>query len=113
MEHFKYRLDLEENELKLLQKILEIVDIDDLEESTTFLSSLVNNPKKIRYSHKKYGATVKATEVRTNNAKDKIKSAIAILKKQNKSITYYSISKVGAVSYQTVKKYISLNEIKE
>ncbi len=56
---------------------------------------------------------MRATEARTKQAKDKIQNAIGLLKEKNKPITHYSISKVGEVSYQTVKKYISLDGIRE
>ena len=52
-----------------------------------------------------------ATEARTTKAKEKIQNAINILRIEDKKITYYSIAKTAGVSYSTVKKYISLNEI--
>jgi hypothetical protein len=118
----KYRLDLNLAELEMLKKILKVYEnkdsYDDLE--TDYFLSLkkqIQNPKEIKYSGAKGSAALKATEVRSKRAKEKIDNAINILRMENKPITYYSISKVGNVSYITVTKYltdddiISLNEI--
>jgi len=61
-----------------------------------------------QHSEKIIKATQKATEARTKRAKKKIDNAINILRLENKPITHYSISKVAGVSYNTVKKYITL-----
>lgn len=57
-------------------------------------------------SYKKREATIKATEVRSKKAKDKIENAINLLHLENKAITHYSIAKESGVSFNTVKKYI-------
>ena len=44
-------------------------------------------------------------------AKAKIDKGIDSLKIQNKDIIYYSIAKAGRVSYNTVKKYISDDDL--
>jgi hypothetical protein len=72
----------------------------------------INNPTEIKYSAKKSLAVNKATEARSKKAKAKIDNAINILRIENKEITHYSISKTGNVSYNTVRKYISLDEMK-
>jgi len=71
-----------------------------------------DNAKIIKYSPDKALAAEKATEARTAKAKEKIQNAINILRMEDKKITYYSIAKTAGVSYSTVKKYISLDEMK-
>ncbi len=51
-------------------------------------------------------ATMKATQVRTDKAIEKINNAINLLHLENKAITHYSIAKTGGVSFNTVKKHI-------
>ena len=75
------------------------------------LLKVFDNAKIIKYSPKKANAAEKATEARTKKAKEKIQNAVNILRMENKKITYYSIAKTAGVSYSTVKKYISLNEV--
>ena len=57
-------------------------------------------------SVKKQTATIKATKVRSDRAKEKINNAINLLQFENKPITHYSISQASGVSYNTVKKHI-------
>ena len=104
-----YRIDLSEMELITLQR-----HINELNESYipfVAMKQKVNNPKEIEWSHKKSLSAYKATEARTAKAKEKIQNAINILRMENKKITHYSIAKTAEVSYLTVKKYISLDEI--
>jgi len=100
----------------VLKEYIEKIDITEMYELhiSTFneIKEKINNPKKIKISDKKYSAAKSATEARTKKAKDKIQNAINILRMQNKKITHYSIAKEAGVSYVTVKKYISLDEIK-
>ena len=107
----KYRLDLDEVDIQLLQKYIN--SIKGEESCTTFneLKEKVNNPKVINWSAKKSNSARTATKVRTQKAKEKIQNAINILRMENKKLTHYSISKQAEVSYLTVKKYISLDEI--
>ena len=46
-----------------------------------------------------------ATRARSKKAKEKIQNAVNMLRLQGDPITIYSVSKVGGVSYNTVKKY--------
>ncbi len=114
---YKYRFDFEANDLEQLQKLLnrvqELDKYDTLKElySLNEMIELISKPKKIKKSAKKMVATDKATEARTARAKEKIQNAINILRMENKKITHYSIAKTAGVSYLTVKKYISLDEI--
>ena len=109
---FKYRLDLDTYQLEVLQKYINNIDVFE-EDLIMFneMKEIANNPKKIKHSTKKYSAAVTATEARTAKAKKKIQNAINILRMENKKITHYSIAKVAGVSYITVKKYITLDEI--
>jgi len=66
-----------------------------------------------QHSEKIIKATQKATEARTKRAKKKIDNAINILRMENKPITHYSISKIAEVSYNTVKKYVNLDTLKQ
>lgn len=110
---FKYRLDFESEYIELLQKYIDKIEPSD-EDLIMFneMKEMINNPKKIKRSAKKMIATDKATEARTAKAKAKIQNAINILRMENKKITHYSIAKSARVSYLTVKKYITLDEIK-
>jgi len=111
---YKYRFDLKFDDLEKLQGLLNNLKLDELDNalfSLNEIKEIINNPKKIKRSIKKILATDKATEARTAKAKEKIQNAINILRMENKKITHYSISKESGVSYVTVKKYISLDEI--
>lgn len=106
----KYRVEFEPEELAILQEYIN--NIKD-KNYTTFneMKEKINNPKEILWSAKKSISADNATKVRTLKAKKKIQNAINILRMENKKITHYSIAKTAGVSYVTVKKYISLNEI--
>jgi len=84
--------------------------LEDCHEREVLLKAL-DNAKLIKYSTNKAIAAEKATAARTKKAKEKIQNAINILKMEDKKITYYSVAKTSGVSYTTVKKYITLNEI--
>jgi len=116
--NMKYRLDLNISELERLQEIL--ADLKESEKYNSYyleldsfksLSKMIERPKEIKYSGAKGNAAAKATEARTKQAKEKIDNAINILRFENKKITHYSISKMSAVSYNTVKKYLSDDDI--
>lgn len=111
--NYNYRLDMDIYQLKLLQKYIQKIDNIRDEDIPMFneIKEIVKTPKKIKRSIKKMAAADKATEARTAKAKEKIQNAINILRMENKKITHYSIAKTAGVSYLTVKKYITLNEI--
>jgi len=75
------------------------------------MKEIANSPKKIKHSTKKHSAVKTATEARTKKAKEKILNAINILRMEDKNLTHYSIAKQAEVSYLTVKKYITIDEI--
>jgi len=106
----KYRVDFEPEELAILQEYINNIKDKDY---TTFnvMKEKINNPKEILWSAKKSIAADNATKARTSKAKKKIQNAINILRMEDKKITYYAIAKTAGVSYLTVKKYITLNEI--
>ena len=107
-----YRLDLDEVDMELLKEHINAIKGE--ESYTTFneLKEKVNNPKVINWSVKKSNSARTATMARTAKAKEKIQNAINILRMENKKLTHYSIAKQAEVSYLTVKKYISLDEMK-
>ncbi len=110
--NFKYRLDLDAYQFDVLLQYINQFDV--LEEDLIMfneIKEMINNPKKIPRSINKQIAATVATEARTAKAKEKIQNAINLLKIENKKLTYYSIAKTAQVSYVTVKKYITLNEI--
>ena len=111
--NFNYRIDLDYYQFEVLQKIIKNVENISEEDLIMFneIKEKINTPKKIKHSSKKYSAAITATEARTAKAKEKIQNAINILRMEHKKITYYSIAKTAGVSYVTVKKYISSNEI--
>lgn len=111
---YKYRIDLDAYQIEILQKYIK--QIDPVEYDAILfdeLKEIVNNPKKIKRSYKKLMAADAATAARTAMAKEKIQNAINILRMENEKITYYSIAKMASVSYSTVKKYISIDDIKD
>ena len=107
----KYRLDLDEVDIQLLQKYINSIKGEESCIKFNELKEKVNNPKVINWSAKKSNSARTATMARTAKAKEKIQNAINILRMENKKLTHYSIAKVAKVSYVTVKKYILLDEI--
>lgn len=85
------------------------------DDGVELLGSIYNNIYKERakpISVAKKNATKKANEKRTKYAKEKIVSAINILRLESKKITIYSVSKKAGVSYNTAKKYKNFIESK-
>lgn len=111
----RIRLDLTEIEYGILKHHIDFKMLKERAEEDPSIMSLLdklNNPKIIKSSQKKILATIKASESRTDAAKEKIENAINILRMENKKITHYSISKMGNVSFMTVKKYVDDNTLK-
>ena len=127
MKFYNKRLDLSEDEFDCLKKYINFEKIEEaiknfdpdyqIEATESKLLEKLNNPKKIEYSFKKYSASEKATKARTKKAKEKIQTAIDILRMSHQKITHYSIAQTCGVSFTTVIKYLddetlkSLNEI--
>jgi len=110
---FKYRLDLDNYQIETLQRFVKLINLYDENDLIRLnqLKEIINNPKKIKHSTKRIIACDTATKARITKAKKKIQNAINILRMENKKLTHYSIAKTAGVSYVTVKKYITLNEI--
>ena len=127
MKIFYKRLDLTELEY---ENLLKCIDFDKLKEAEKQYEDMeafkgfniidkLHNPKSIEYSSSKSTAASKATKARTEKVKYKIDLAIEILLTEKKTITHYAIAKKSGVSFNTVKKHISndnlisLNEVKQ
>jgi Fic family protein len=114
----KFRLDLTEDELIVLRAIWSNTKTlnqhnthYENKDSYITLNEIIQKPKIIVHSDKKIKASASATEARIKKAKEKVDNAINILRMENKKITRYSISKMSGVSYNTIKKYLSDNDI--
>ena len=116
------RVDLSELEYECLIKSIDFEKLEAFDKTYEEIEgfntvSKVNNPKNIEYSFKKHFASEKATKARTKRAKEKIQTAIDILRMSHQKITHYSIAQTCGVSFTTVKKYLddetlkSLNEV--
>ena len=120
IDYTKPRLDLDETELYILKDLISSIDINNYRGREDRLKSLIdkiNNPKRIKHSFAKIDAAEIATEARTAKAKAKIKETHEQLKRDLmrgniKKISYYAISKKSGVHINTVKKYITLDEVK-
>lgn len=100
-----YKIELTKEELIFLRLNLHTKDKNE-EELVNKLHKKLCNAKVHVVSVRKQRATKKATEVRTDKAKEKIQNAINLLQLENKAITHYSISQTAGVSFNTVKKYL-------
>lgn len=111
MKIFSVRLDLSEHEFDVLKRCIDFKKLEEeIKKSNDFkiennLTQKINNPKQIEYSFKKHTASERATKVRSDKVKEKMKIAIKILQTQKKKITPYAISQICGVSFVTVKRY--------
>lgn len=100
-----YKVELTVDELTFLIVNLYKIDTNEKELAEKLYAKLVS--AETHYvSVLKKRATKKATQVRSDRAKEKIQNAINLLHLENKAITHYSISKTAGVSFNTVKKHI-------
>lgn len=109
----KYRLDLAEDEFKLLREILTNETINPAFKSGYIYESLIEKstkPKIIKPSIKRIKNAQINRKKRSTAAEKKIYKAIETLKKDNKSITAYSVAKQAKVAYNTAKKYTEANK---
>ena len=109
------RLDLNYAEMKVLLRILEGYEGNKCEFYDSLLKK-VKNPTQIYYSRAKSDAAATATKVRSDKAKKKINEAVKSLKldlkrEHIKKISYYAIAKKSGSHINTVKKYITLDEM--
>jgi len=108
-----YRIGLAEHELNTLKSLVREHLKDDVYDS---LKEKLNNPIIISYSEHKAKATSKATEVRSATAKAKIEKAKVELERELmrgfiKKVSYYAIAKKSGTHINTVKKYITIDEV--
>jgi len=112
---YTYRVELDAYKIEILQKYIKTIKEEDILDMDLImfneLKEIINNPRKIKKSYKKSIAADNATEARTAKAKKKIENAMNILRMENKKLTHYAIAKMAGVSFVTVKKYISLDEM--
>ena len=102
-----YRIELTMEELIFLTVNLPRIEANEKElVLVNQLYEKLVNAKLHFISVRKKRATKRATEVRSDRAKDKINNAINLLQLENKAITHYSIAKTSGVSFNTVKKHI-------
>ena len=102
-----YKVELTTEELIFLRLTLHTIDVN--EDKLVLVKELEEKFFKAKLkiiSFKKQKAIQKATEVRSDKAREKINNAINLLHLENKAITHYSIAKTSGVSYNTVKKHI-------
>ena len=101
------RLTVTIEEYSLIQLSLENYQekIDD-HEATLLKEKLEKQFKQSFVTHSlKRNATKKATYVKMDDAKDKIRNAVNLMNLENKKITINMVAKVSGCSYNTVKKY--------
>jgi len=106
-----YRLDMSNTELETLRNIIS----GEGHINQTSLKSLnekIKSIKIIKRSDAKILATVKASDAKIKQAKEKIENGINILRFENIKITFSSIAKSSGVSFNTVKKYITKERLK-
>ena len=112
-----FRLDLDYIELKALLELLKKSQKNKkIKDEFNYLINnreILKKVKTIHKSSKKSDAALTATAARSKKAKEKIDNAINILRMENKKITCYSIAKMAEVSYNTVKKYLTNEDIKQ
>ena len=110
---FKYRVDLDFDYWQLLTKYLD--QLEPTEEDVALfneMKQIADNPKKIRRSTKKQIAAEDATAARSKKAREKLQNAVNILRMERKKVTPYQVAKTAGISYNTARKYLSLNEVK-
>ena len=91
------RLDISKLEYECLIKSIDFEKLEAFDKTYEEIEgfntvSKVNNPKNIKFSAAKNTASEKATKARTKKAKEKIQTAIDILRMSNQKITHYSIA---------------------
>lgn len=116
-----FRMDLKDYEFETLKKLLGKLEIyckdqiNDKDSDFSFyfniLKESIKNAKKINDSASKRIAMETATKARSKRTKEKIDNAVRLLRFQNEKLTHYKISKESGVSFQTVKKYISNDDL--
>ena len=107
-EVFGYAIDIQKKALKD-KNIGEMPD--DLRWA---LSILEKYGKKIPASKKKIESAKRASAIKANKAKEKVRNAINLLRLEglkNEEITAYKVAKTANISYNTAKKYLKKSNI--
>lgn len=113
---YNYRLDLSSSDLNSLIFVLKDC-INSKNYDNMFIDNIVEKLSKelkpIKQSNKKHSAADKAREEKTKQVKEKIENGINLLRMETKKFTHYSISKSSGVSFNTVRKHITEEQLKE
>ena len=104
---YKYRLDLMWHEYNGLVELIEEAKKSNIHINSNLLEK-VQNYKKIKISPAKLNAIAKASEMRTEKAKEKFKAAVVKLSSEGIELTAYKIAKTANISFATAKKYLKL-----
>jgi len=100
-EIFGYKIDIEKKAFKEKEKLPD--------ELRWALEIIQKNSAKIPPSDKKVESAKRAAKSKAEKAKEKVISAVNLLKLQGEEITAYKVAKNAKVSYNTAKKYLSQN----
>ena len=108
----KIRVLLDLDEYEFLEKIILNLNQENVFEGEFYLIESIKKAFTTAKQMKKEGkVTYLANDAKIEKSKYAIKNAIEVLKKQNKPITAYSVSKTSRLSYNTAKKYLNQNEM--
>ena len=99
------RITLTRKELEAL--VLLLYEVEHNKNATELIEKLCKEEERYLKSitTKKRNATKNANKTRSQKSLKAIKKAITILKKDNKKITCYSISKAANISYTTARRH--------
>ena len=113
------RIDMNILEFEYLQEVIKNLDSTDINQNyiKEKLTKLIKSPSVFQRSEAKQDAMEQATRARSKKAKEKIEKAhkqlkLDIKRGTAKKMSYYAISKLSGVHINTVKKYITLDEVK-
>jgi len=113
------RIDMNILEFEYLQEAISNLDNSDIHQNyiKEKLTKLIDKPSVFQRSEAKQDAMGQATRARSKKAKEKIQKAhkqlkLDIKRGTAKKMSYYALSKLSGVHINTVKKYITLDEVK-
>ena len=98
-EIFGYKINIEKKAFKEKEKLPD--------ELRWALEIIQKHSAKIPPSNKKIESARKASKIKAKKAKEKVISAVNLLKLQREKITAYKVAKNAKVSYNTAKKYLA------
>jgi hypothetical protein len=100
------RIAIDIDEFSLIKMALnDYLDKDIFKNEVEDLLLKLDNELRKPIKPTKRNATKKATYVKMDDAKDKIRNAVNLMNLENKKITINMVAKVSGCSYNTVKKY--------